>query len=270
MTVASHRVSETFAALRRADSGGVIEQFGSLAAAFQYRKLYELTEQHVRPGSSVLDWGCGRGHFSYFLVKSGFRVTAYSLEHPPEIFGALSAAEQERLTFVHGGVDDARALPFTDGEFGAAFSVGVLEHVRETGGNEHASLAELRRVLSADGVLICYHLPNRYSYIEAISRRLASRRARGDFHLYRFSDRDIQDLCREAGFTLVDKGRYGFLPRNSLNQLPRSLRNAPAVSTVLNRGDAILERLFSPIVQNYYFVARVPTVGGSQAVGGVA
>ena len=256
MTSASQRVSETFAAIRRIDSGGVIEQFGSLAAANQYRKLYELTERFGRPGSHVLDWGCGRGHFSYFLVKSGFRVTAYSLEHPPEIFAALSVAEKERLTFVQGDLAETRKLPFSDSRFDAAFSVGVLEHVREMGGDERSSLVELRRVLTPDGVLICYHLPNRYSYIEAISRRLSSRRADGDFHNYRFTDRDIQDLCRDAGFTLLDKGRYGFLPRNSMNRLPRSLRNTPAVAAVLNHGDALLERLFSSIVQNYYFVAR--------------
>ena len=257
MTTSSRqRVAETFAALRRDDSTGVIEQFGSLAAANQYRRLYELTERHVPPGSRVLDWGCGRGHFSYFLVKTGFRVTAYSLEHPPEIFAALSSAERERLTFVQGGLDETRKLPFADGRFDAAFSVGVLEHVRENGGDERSSMAELRRVLTADGVLICYHLPNRYSYIEAISRRLSSRRARGDFHQYRFTDRDIRHLCREAGFTTLEKRRYGFLPRNSMNQLPGSLRDTSMMATVLDHGDAFLERLFSPIVQNYYFVAR--------------
>ena len=270
MTSASERVSETFAALRRADPGGVIEQFGSLAAANQYRKLYELTERHVRPGSHVLDWGCGRGHFSYFLVKSGFRVTAYSLEHPPEIFSALSVEERERLTFVHVSLEDARELPFADGQFEAAFSVGVLEHVREMGGSEQSSLAELRRVLADDGVLICYHLPNRYSYIEAISRRVSSRRARGDFHLYRFTERDIENLCREARLALLEKGRYGFLPRNSLNHLPGSLRDTPAVSTLLNRGDALLEWVFSPVVQNYYFVARRSQAGGSHSFRGVA
>lgn len=256
MTSSRRRVSETFAALRRDDSSGVIEQFRSLAAAHQYRRLYELTERHVAPGARVLDWGCGRGHFSYFLVKNGFRVTAYSFEHPPEIFAALTAAERERLTFVRGGLDETRRLPFSAGQFEAAFSVGVLEHVREIGGDERSSMAELRRVLAADGVLICCHLPNRYSYIEAISRRLASRRARGDFHPYRFTDRDIRDLCREAGFTLLEMGRYGFLPRNSLNRLPATLRDAPVVAAVLDHGDALLERLFSPIVQNYYFVAR--------------
>lgn len=254
MTGGEERVAALFAQIRRDDPAGVIDQFGSLCAANQYRRLYELTERYVTPGSHVLDWGCGRGHFSYFLVKRGFHVTAYSLEHPPEIFSALSESERARLSYVHGELDETRRLPFGEGRFAAVFSVGVLEHVRELGGDEPSSLRELRRVLREDGVFLCYHLPNRHSYIEAATRRL--RNEGGDFHRYRFTARDIRNLCREAGFSLVETGRYGFLPRNSLNHLPARLRDSPWVASAVNRSDAVLERLFSPVVQNYYFVAR--------------
>jgi SAM-dependent methyltransferase len=256
MTVVEQQVAALFASIQRDDPAGIIDQFSSLPAANQYRRLYELTDQHVAPGSHVLDWGCGRGHFSYFLLKRGFQVTAYSLEHPPEIFAALSDSERKRLTFVHGTLEEARRLPFGDGRFAAAFSVGVLEHVQEVGGDELSSLLELRRVLAHDGSFICYHLPNRYSYIEAASRRVGQRKAQGDFHRYRFTERNIRDLCREAGLALVDSGRYGFLPRNSLNRLPARFRNAQFLTSALNRSDAVLEHLFAPFVQNYYFVAR--------------
>lgn len=256
MTDAEGQVAAMFAAIRRDDPGGSVEQFGSLASAHQYRRLYELTGRHVSAGARVLDWGCGRGHFSYFLAKAGFRVTAYSLEHPPEIFDALSDAERRRVEFVRGGPQGARTLPFSDGEFAAAFSVGVLEHVREMGGEERASLCELRRVLRRDGVFVCYHLPNRLSYIEALSRWLGNAMPDRDFHQYRFTTREIQALCQDAGLRLVDRGRYAFLPRNSLNRLPGGLRASQRFATALNRSDEVLERLFSPFVQNYYFVAR--------------
>ena len=266
MRVSEQRVASVFAAIRRADAAGTIEQFGSLAAANQYRRLYELTERHVPAGSHVLDWGCGRGHFSYFLLTLGFRVTAYSLEHEPEIFAALSGSDRERLSFVRGAAGEARALPFADGQFGAVFSVGVLEHVREQGGDELSSLVELRRVLSDDGVLLCYHLPNRYSYIEAASRRLAAKPGRADrhdFHEHRFTALDIRRLCAKSGFSVVEVGRYGFLPRNSCNRLPARLRHSGLLAAAVNRGDAVLERLFRPIVQNYYFVARPGSGGGT-------
>ena len=102
MTAAEDGVAETFVSIRRDDLAGVIDQFASLPAANQYRRLYELTDRYLPPGAHVLDWGCGRGHFAYYLVKRGFRVTAYSLEHPPAIFGALSESERGRITHVHG------------------------------------------------------------------------------------------------------------------------------------------------------------------------
>ncbi len=261
MIAFQREVDELFAAIHRDDPAGVIEQFVSLPSASQYRKLYALANRYLAPESAVLDWGCGRGHFSYFLVKCGFRVTAFSLEHPPEIFSALSAEERARLEFVRGALEDPRALPFATGQFAAAFSVGVLEHVRELNGNELASLVELRRVLARDGVLVCYHLPNRYSYIEAARRALSgstSGSSRGDsaFHRYRFTRRDIDALCAEAGFFQVEVGRYGFLPRNSFNRLPRVLRESRTLTWAVNGGDAVLDRLFSRVVQNYYFVAR--------------
>ena len=53
-------------------------------------------------------------------------------------------------------------------------------------------------------------------------------------------------------------GAYGFLPRNSLNRLPAAVRDARLLSATLNRSDAILERVFFPVVQNRHFAVRRP------------
>ncbi|MBV8543409.1 MAG: methyltransferase domain-containing protein [Acidobacteria bacterium] len=239
--------------------GETIDQFQSLPAANQYRKLYELTESYVAPGSAVLDWGCGRGHFSYYLLKRGYRVTAYSLEDSPQVFTALSAEERSRLTLVRG--NEAVLLPFPANSFDAAFSVGVLEHVREVGGTESGSLKELRRVLSSAGTLIAYHVPNRLSYIEALARVAYGRRYRHvaesvKFHKFRFGASNLAALVGDAGFAMAEFGRYGFLPRNSFNRLPASLRSGRRLTSAVNIADHFLERLFAPVVQNFYFVAR--------------
>ena len=270
MRIADSNVADLVAAIRRDDPTGTIEQFGSLVAAYQYRRLYRLVARRIRPGGDVLDWGCGRGHFAYYLVRSGFRVTAFSLEHEPEIFASLPEADRARLRFVRGPEDRARTLPFPAGRFDAVFSVGVLEHVRETGGDERASLSEIRRVLAPEGVFVCYHLPNRYSYIEAASRWLHGRGTGGGseaFHRYRFTTRAIRRLCEESGLSVSENGRYGFLPRNSFNRLPRRWGDSPSVSGLVNFVDAALERLFSPVDQNHFFVARpagpLPSDAGS-------
>ncbi|HEX6099680.1 MAG TPA: class I SAM-dependent methyltransferase [Thermoanaerobaculia bacterium] len=237
---------------------GALEQFQSLPSANQYRRLYELTSAHVPsgPGVTVLDWGCGRGHFTYYLLRRGYRVTAYSLEDPPELFARLPAAERERLTFVRG--EDPAGLPFADGSFDAVFSVGVLEHVRELGGTEIESLQEIRRVLRPGGVLVVYHLPNRFSPIEAVARMRHRRhdpREGFKFHQYRFTAAEISRLSKAAGLQLRAMGRYGFLPRNSLSRLPASARSSRRVASWINVADFALERVFSPFTQNYFFVA---------------
>lgn len=251
--------ASVFEEIRRADPDGFNRQCASEASAHQYSKLYSLTAKHVPAGARVLDWGCGRGHFSYSLVRSGFRVTAYSLEPPPEIFEGLTPSDRARLAFVRGGLDEPRRLPFEDGAFDAAFSVGVLEHVRELGGDEAASLAELRRVLAPGGVFVCYHFPNRWSWIEAASRALAAAGAApgpDGFHGRRFTGGDVERLCAAAGLRLLAIGRYGFLPRNSFGRLPARLRSSSLVASAVDACDAVLERLFSPVDQNYFFVAK--------------
>ena len=55
-------------------------QFRSLVTAHQYLKLYRLFHRHVPKGSKVLDWGAGNGHFSYFLQRSGYETTGYSID----------------------------------------------------------------------------------------------------------------------------------------------------------------------------------------------
>ena len=251
-------VAELYEDLRRI-APEAVEQFRSLPSASQYRKLYELTAAHVPPGASVLDWGCGRGHFTYYLLRRGYRVTAFSLEEPPELFALLSPEQRERLTFVRG--NDPVTLPFEGQSFDAVFSVGVLEHVRELGGTELDSLIEIRRVLRPSGCLVVYHLPSRHSPIEAVARVVHRRSDPAEgfkFHHYRFTGREIARLVEDAGLELRAIGRYGLLPRNSANRLPGFARSSRGVASAFNAADAVLERVLAPLTQNFYFVAVTP------------
>ena len=224
--------------------GRCLAQFRSRSSAHQYARLYTLVRHHVARGAKVLDWGVANGHFSYFLLRAGYEAYGYSLEDLT--FEPLLHSSPYR--FVKGS--DPVTLPFDDAVFDAVVSVGVLEHVKETGGNELASLREIGRTLRPGGSLICYHLPNRHSWIEWVARHASQHK-----HTYRYGRAEIERLVVEAGLELRGVSRYGALPRNSLGQLPVVLRPSARFARAYDAADAVLAGVLAPVCQNYWFVA---------------
>ena len=231
--------------LQRADCPDLL-QFRSLVTAHQYRTLAALTDRWIPTPSDVLDWGCGNGHFSFQLLRSGHRVTGYSFED-----FLLRKHLSGSYRFAQGDPADPATLPFDDASFDAVVSVGVLEHVRETGGTEHASLQEIERVLRPGGRFICYHLPNRFSWIEAMNRAVPGQHR----HEFRYTRAGIEEMCRSAGLEPSEVGRYGALPRNLWHAAPARLRASRMVANAWDALDRGLGVVLSPVCQNYYFVA---------------
>lgn len=224
-------------------------QYRRLITANQYRRLYALVDQYLTPRSKVLDWGCGNGHVSYGLWRRGYAVTGFAFED----FG-LRRHLDPTYELRTGSEDDPSGLPFQAATFDGVMSVGVLEHVRETGGNEAASLREIARVLRPGGAFICYHFPNQHSLIEALSRQNRSKHS----HQYRYTRADIESLCLGAELELVEIRRYGALPRNMWFRAPRALGDSSLVTGMWNGLDRILGALLPRWTQNYLFVARKP------------
>ncbi len=225
-------------------------QVRSLASAHQYRELYRLWRRYVPAGAEALDWGAGNGHFSYFLARTGYRGTGFS-------FGAF---EYERWLpdvpyhFAAGSESEPVRLPFPDASFDAVASIGVLEHVRETGGNEAASLAEIARVLRPGGVFACWHFPNRWSWIDLTARRFPGKYV----HTWRYTPGDIRRLVTGAGLELIETRRYGVLPRNSLHALFGPARAARWTAVLWDALDDVLGVPFGVLAQNHGFIARKP------------
>jgi SAM-dependent methyltransferase len=224
--------------------------FGSLVGGHQYLRLYYLVRTHVPPGATVLDWGLGNGHFSFFLMQSGYRAYGYSLLRQ-EVPAWLDDPAYELIV---GDPSDPVGLPFADASFDAVISVGVLEHVRETEGEETASLREIYRILRPTGVFIAYHFPNRYSWIDIGARVLP-----GEFHhTYRYTRDDITQLVDAADLELVEAGSYALLPRNPLRHLPKRLRSSERFARTYDATDQTLGALMPALCQNHYFVAKRP------------
>jgi len=224
---------------------------GSLFAASQYAWAYKTVLSLAQSGGRILDWGCGNGHFSYFLLESGYQdVHAYGFRRP-ELMDQLMKWP-ECVTFHNAQKADASSIPLGSELFTAVLSIGVLEHVRETGGTELASLREINRLLERGGVFICCHLPNRLSMIEAVSRLVPGKY----HHRYLFDRQKIEALCVDSGFSLESLSLYGILPRNIFSGPLRPLGNYRPLCFFMNKLDGILSILLKPYCQNFAFVAR--------------
>lgn len=227
-----------------------LSQFQNFVSASQYLGLYNLLTKYIPTNSKVLDWGCGNGHFSYVAVALGYQTSGFSFDSC-----LLSNELQKNLNyrFIQGDLQEPTVLPFIDQSFVAVVSVGVLEHVRETGGNEYDSLNEIARVLQTNGYFVCYHLPNRFSLIEFVVSLFFPNK---DHHAYLYTQSQINSLFQIAGLEIVEIYRYGFLPRNILSKLPRCLRNSITFAKNYDFLDHVLSFPFSIFCQNYAVVAR--------------
>ena len=228
------------------------DSWSSLVSARQYRGLFDLINAYVPAKARVQDWGSGAGRTSYALLSAGHWVDAYDFVEPPQI-DLLRRVGEERFRFTLA--TQPLDLPYADDTFDAVTSVGVLEHVRDTGGDEARSLAEIRRVLAPGGVFVCCHFPNRHSWIDALARR------RPDMfsHDFRYTRSEIEALLDASGLALLEVHRYGALPRNRASRLPERMRDTVRGANAFDHIDSGLSRVLAPVCQNWAFVARKPT-----------
>jgi SAM-dependent methyltransferase len=233
--------------------------FENLLTASQYWIVYEKFSQMVSAGSSVLDWGCGDGHFSYFLLKNKYKVNAYSLRPVEELqwkgCSVLKKFETQfssSFSFKETDCGDPVVLPYPDETFDAVASIGVLEHVRQAGGDELNSLLEIRRILKPGGLFLCFHFPNQFSWIDALARKIPGKLT----HPFRYTIDDIQTFNLSADFSLMESGSYAALPRNTLTKLPEVIKNSMGCVKVFNQVDHALLSVFRRFVQNHYFISR--------------
>ena len=239
----------------------------NLGTSSQYWMVYEKFLQFVPAGSQVLDWGCGDGHFTCFCLRNGFQTESFNVNSSDDynaegcqIVEDLKSQFPDSFQYRVSEDRDPVSLPYEDASFDVVTSIGVLEHVRQEGGDELKSLEEIRRILKPGGIFFCVHFPNRYSWIEAISRRIPSKH----HHPFTFTHKDIRNLNRAAGLHLLELGSYAMLPRNELARLPVSVKNSAWFVKSYNAMDRVLQSVFPVLTQNHYFISKKPptkTVG---------
>jgi ubiquinone/menaquinone biosynthesis C-methylase UbiE len=134
---------------------------------------------------TVLDVGCGTGHFTSWLAERGLR--SIGLDRAP----AMLASFRRRHPALPAVLADAHALPLRDRAVDVAVFVTTLEFLDSAS----AALAEAARVARLGIVAVAL---NRWS-VGALSRRLGPA-SRGTLlaHAHDFSSRELRRLLVEA------------------------------------------------------------------------
>ena len=194
----------------------VFYQYNTLTGLCQYEQLFNYIASITnRDTIKVLDWGCGNGWFTYYLIKTGFNnVTSYG-------YGWDSIDEAKKripqIDYVNGAdftLSNPSKLPFKDASFDLIFSIGVLEHVHETGGDQLISLNEINRILKPNGTFFCYHLPNKLTWIEFTKGLFVKDKQKHFLHTKKFTEKEIRSLSAQTGLEVVFTKRYNILPYN--------------------------------------------------------
>ena len=231
-----------------------LTQFSNKVSAHQYHKPFTIISRFLKPESKALDWGSGNGHLSTFLLHNKQRTTAYGFG---ENQAPRTIADNPLFEFVAADTKEPVKLPFKDSSFELVLSMGVLEHVHESEGDQLSSLKEIKRILKPGGFFLCFHFPYSGSWVEKLHGAIMPFKKRKAYvHTKRFSEEDTIRLCNDSGLTLNEWGKYNFLPRNISQKLPCSVANNNFFLASFNGVDVALSCCLPWLCNQSYFIAQ--------------
>lgn len=193
-------------ALPRCPPGIDPHHFGTRLAACQYLGIAKEVVRIAGDGE-VLDWGTGFGHVAFLLARLGREVRAFDVTRE---FWDVDPGLLQTPGVTFDGTVPGAPLPYPDGAFATALSVGTLEHCPD----EPRALHEIHRVLRPGGRFLVYHLPNRFSWIERLARR-----AGRFYHERTYRPAGIRALFARHGLEVDAIRPYHVLPRSSFSRV---------------------------------------------------
>lgn len=204
--------------------GGYIERYDT------FRSLFEpLVEKIIRikPCGTLLDVGTGVGVLMEVASGKGFDVKGVEVSN----WASAHAREKKGLDVVSGTLEDAR---FGD----ASFDVIVLNHVLEHVEAPKSLMAETRRVLKDDGLLVI-GVPNAGSLMGALlGTRWASWRP--EEHIWHFTPATLLTLVKAEGFDVIRWEAKGNSHVTGWRAKDLAQRVINAISVMANKAEAML------------------------------
>ena len=191
-----------------------------------------------RPGSTLLDIGCGWGRWTIAAAQQGY--TAVGIDPSlGAVMAAIRAARQMGVPTRYV-VAEGRFLPFRDDSFDAVFSYSVLQHLSPD--DVRAVLREAARVLRPDGACLV-QMPNRFGLRCLYHQARRRFREPSEFEVRYWRVHDLRHTFSEiVGPTVLSVDCFfGLGLQNSDADL------MPAFRRALIRGSEVLRKLSTPL-----------------------
>jgi len=176
----------------------------SLLSGWFHKESGELLEGFkISESDTVLDVGCGEGHFAHFVAEQGAKVILADTDIE-KLQLARQRLSNTRSRSVHAFVTDTNPLPLADASVSKIIAMEVLEHVE----NPSTFMAEIYRV-GRPGAQYLLSVPGYVS--ERIQKKLAPEEYfEKPNHIRIFSPDELEKLAVDAGLTIERKTVYGF------------------------------------------------------------
>jgi len=208
---------------------GEIWNWEGPAGKLRWARRAKMLSNHLGPGMSVLELGCGTGYFTRELARSGADIIAVDVS--PELLEMARADCSAKN--VRYEIQNACALSYPDAAFHSVVGSSVLHHLEIK-----EAVREIHRVLKPRGTMY-FTEPNMLNPQIAIQKNVPwVKRKLGDSpDETAFFRWPLRRLLEQTGFRDVRIEPFDFLhpktPRplvNQLNALGRFLERMPVVS----------------------------------------
>jgi 2-polyprenyl-3-methyl-5-hydroxy-6-metoxy-1,4-benzoquinol methylase len=203
---------------------GEIWNWESAAGKLRWARRVKMLSEHLRPGMSVLELGCGTGYFTRELARSGAEIVAVDVS--PELLEIAKSSWS--APNVRYEIQNAYRLTYPDAAFDSVVGSSVLHHLEI-----EQALREIYRVLKPGGKMF-FTEPNMLNPQIAIQKNVPwVKRKLGDSPdetaFFRWS---LRRLLEKTGYRDVQVDPFDFLHP----QIPARLVNRmETVSQFLER-----------------------------------
>jgi len=131
-----------------------------VTVAEPHPKVVKFVEEYLKPGSKVLDLGCGKGRHSLYCAQKGIKVWAVDIESNCLEVLKKEVGKSGLTSSIDIKQSDIRGLPYENDFFDAVITVNVINHGYWE--DVKGFFSEMKRVLKPGGLIFAIVVPREF------------------------------------------------------------------------------------------------------------